>query len=605
MKRVLRLKAIVPLVIVLGLVTVAWSLVVDRVVELSVERIGTLLVGARVDLAEADLRIREGSIILRGLEVTNPDRPMTNLFVADEIVADLALRPLLEKKVVIDTIAVRGVRFGTARATSGALEQPSESSEEARGLVAQWADQLRVPPLSFEGLGSAVDVGALSPDSLRSLREARAALDRAQQSTGEWESALADLDPRPRIDSARSLVAQLRNFNPLRLGPSGIVNLANNARTSLADLESLRPGLEALDSTTRVGVAALQASVLALDVARNADYAYARGLMQLPSLDAPDLSTSIFGDAVVQWVRPVMYWAQIAERFVPPGLDPRNRPGPKRARLAGTDVSFPGRSQFPQFLVRHGEIELELGGEGGAAGGYAAVIRGLTTEPAVYGRPTEISVARTQGRRGPTSVTASAMLDHVESPGSDSLAFSGDGITLPTFELAPLGARLVLGQGSTQLSLRRDGPEFTARMGWNATSVRWETMRATPAPSAAPAIGTRAWVEDLLWRTVSSLQQVRIDVELGGTMSAPTIGITSNVGDAISQALQRELGREIQRAERRLRAEVDAMVDDEIRRARSVVGSLTEGMVQRVGIPLTELDDVEAQLRREIERRIP
>ena len=88
-------------------------------------------------------------------------------------------------------------------------------------------------------------------------------------------------------------------------------------------------------------------------------------------------------------------------------------------------------------------------------------------------------------------------------------------------------------------------------------------------------------------------------------MSAPTIGITSNVGDAISQALQRELGREIQRAEQRLRAEVDAMVDDEIRRARSVVGSLTEGMVQRVGIPLTELDDVEAQLRREIERRIP
>ncbi len=45
MKRVFRLKAIVPLLIVLGLITVVWSLVVDRVVERSVERIGSLLFG--------------------------------------------------------------------------------------------------------------------------------------------------------------------------------------------------------------------------------------------------------------------------------------------------------------------------------------------------------------------------------------------------------------------------------------------------------------------------------------------------------------------------------------------------------------------------------
>ena len=82
MNRLLRLKAIVPLVLVFALIGIGWVLMVDRVIELSIEGLGTMLVGARVDLAEADLRIREGSIVLRGLEVTNPDKPMTNLLSA-------------------------------------------------------------------------------------------------------------------------------------------------------------------------------------------------------------------------------------------------------------------------------------------------------------------------------------------------------------------------------------------------------------------------------------------------------------------------------------------------------------------------------------------
>jgi hypothetical protein len=109
----------------------------------------------------------------------------------------------------------------------------------------------------------------------------------------------------------------------------------------------------------------------------------------------------------------------------------------------------------------------------------------------------------------------------------------------------------------------------------------------------------------LLWRTVSGLERVRVDVQLGGTLADPTFGITSNVGDAIAGALQRELGREIERAEQRLRGEVDRLVNAQIGRARSTVGSLAEEVSQRIGIPLAELDEVEAELRREIERRIP
>ena len=84
--RIIRWKAAAPLALFLALVAMGWYFFLDATVRRSIEAIGTELVGAKVDLAEADVRLREGSVTLRGLQVTNPDAPMTNLFEVDEIV---------------------------------------------------------------------------------------------------------------------------------------------------------------------------------------------------------------------------------------------------------------------------------------------------------------------------------------------------------------------------------------------------------------------------------------------------------------------------------------------------------------------------------------
>ena len=81
---------------------------------------------------------------------------------------------------------------------------------------------------------------------------------------------------------------------------------------------------------------------------------------------------------------------------------------------------------------------------------------------------------------------------------------------------------------------------------WQEVEKDWQAGR----------IGSRAWADALLWRTVSGLRSVSIDARFSGTVSAPRVDISSNVGEALAASLQRDVGIEarVTEAETRLAA---------------------------------------------------
>lgn len=609
--RVTRWKAAVPLGATLVLVAVSWWLLLDLAVERAVEYVGTEIVGARVDLASADASLSRGSVVLRGLEVTNPDKPMTNLVQSDEIVARIRVLPLLEKKVVIDTMALRGVRFGTPRRTSGAIAKKSASTGRVGRAISEWANRVRIPPLNLQGLTSVVDVARINPDSLRTITQARAIAQRGDSLRDRWRGELSRLDPQPQIDSARALVARLRQADVRALGLTGTRDLVGSARGSATRLGQTTDRVKAFEDRVKTGAGGLRSQVDGLAQARQADYAYARGLVNLPSLDAPDLSPALFGEMAVERLKPVLYWLNLAEEYLPPGLDPRREIGPDRVRASGTTVRFPRAQALPAFLLVYATADAELGGEGAAAGRYAATLTDLTSAPALSGRPTRFAARREGGSRGPRAGGIAATLNHVSAPLKDSIRAALDGVSLPSVALPAAGATLALGSGAVQLRLVRSGDNVEGSMSWSSNAVRWargDTAGPSSRPTAEPSIGSPPWAQDLLWRTVSRLTSVEIEVRLAGRVTAPSIGVRSNVGQEVAQALRREVGDEINRQEQRLRAEVDRRVDAQVREAERRVAEVQTQVEAAVAAKRTELEQVKAELEnqiRELTRRLP
>ncbi len=596
---ILRPPGLLVFALVLVLIGVVWWLLADTLVRHAIERTGSSIVGAKVELDAVDLRPSQGAVHLTHLQVANPEAPMRNLLEADQISVDLLLEPLLTKKVVVQNLSVTGVRFDTPRKTSGALENPDPEAGAAWRQVSQWASRVKLPSLNLEGLGGVVRTEAISPDSLRTVQRARALVSGVDSMRTAWESRVRELNPRPRIDSLQAVVQRLESFQMTPRTALQLPALLREGRGALDGLTSLQSDITALDQTVRSGVDSLRSGVAGLPALRQQDLAYARGLLNIPTLDAPEISPALFGSTALAWLKPVLYWTRTAERYLPPGLDPRNRPGPSRTRAEGTTVEFPGRATYPKFLLERGELGLEIGGSGAAAGRYSALVQDLTTAPALVGKPLRIEVGREAGVQGPRGLSLTAVLDHTGEVLRDSVAVGLSGVDLPSVTIGGLDGTLDLGPGDASLDVRRVGDRLDARMHWASSSLSWKRSAAgadSTAGAGAPSFGSPQWARDLVWRTLSGIGQVQLDMGLSGSMESPSVTISSNLGQAVAASLKKELGGQIAEAEARVRQEVDRQTQPLIQQATSRVDEVRTGVAQRVDEQRKEVDDLRARL---------
>jgi uncharacterized protein (TIGR03545 family) len=603
--KLFRWKALIPLGLFVLAVVLGWTLFVDRLIRLGIEAGGTAAVGARVDLASARLRLFHGDLRLRGLAVTDPREPMRNLFSVDEILVDLDVRALLEKKFDAESVAVRGLAFGTPRKTSGALPPKRQSPSSGSSLLqtaSSWAQQVQLPGLDLRGLGQPVDVARVSPDSLKTIALARALAAQGDSMRAAWARELAAADPSPVIDSGKALAARLQHTDLRHLGITGARNAATSVRTSLDAVKASRNRLTALQHSVTAQVDSLRGRVAALDRARAEDYAYARGLVHLPSLDPKDVSAAMFARMALDRLVPQLALLSAAEQRIPPGMLPQKHAGPKRQRMAGTTFVFPLAHTYPSFLIGFAEGTFTLPGRTTMAGSYVGRLTGLTTEPAVYGRPTTFLAERSGAIAGPHEMRVAGSFDHTGAVPRDSLMAHLEGVRLPAADLGAVGARIDLSRGVMDLALARSGDQLRGRWAVATDSALWSRLRDSAAADTASAarIGTRAWLDALVWRAVSSLRHVDVAATITGTLASPQVDVSSNVGGEVSRALQQALKGEVARAEAQVRARVDSLVGQQVAAARAKLAALNTGPLAQIAGDQQQLDGVQAQLEQRL-----
>jgi hypothetical protein len=241
-------------------------------------------------------------------------------------------------------------------------------------------------------------------------------------------------------------------------------------------------------------------------------------------------------------------------------------------------VRFPREHALPGFLLRTAELSFQLDPAAAQPKRYAGRLTGLTSDPALYGRPTLFEASA-------PAVTAGAMLDHVHATPRDTAGATVQGVRLPVLQLPSLPMRLDPGQGTAQLGFALRGDTIRARWGLRSTHVQW-------ARDSAP----RSTVTDLVWSTLSRITDLQVDAGVTGTLSQPRLSVRSNLDEAIAARLRAMVGDEVAAAERRLRAEVDRQVDPAIAPARARVAAVQTEVLGRLAQERARLDQAQKDL---------
>ena len=587
---IFRWRAVGPLLLLFVILAVLWWLFADTIARRETQRVGTQILGAKVEIQDLHINLRAGDVTIRGLTIASPHEPFKNLLQADELVAEIDVIPLTEKKLIIDRIAANGLRFGTARATDGRVAAKSGGgggasiAERAMAETREWASQFQFPLLQLATGKLSID--SLDPRRLSTLPAAAALAARADSTQQALQAAAQGLNLGATIDSATATLEKLKTARATDL------NTLNEGRHAIEQIKRARDRVTALERGMKTGLAGLQSGLAGLDSARRRDYAMARSLLKLPSLDAPAIGRALFGPVAVKPFERVLYYTQLARRYMPPGLLPHASAGPARARRAGEDVRFPKEQALPRFLLRTAELSFLLRPNSDQPQRYAGKLTGLTSDPALYGRPMLASASGPQ-------LSAGAMLNHLRGTPVDTVGATVGGIPLPAFDVPGLPLRLTPGDGTTQLGLKLDGDTIHARFALHTTNAKW---------SGDSGIRNTT-IGDVIWRTVSGISNVQLEARISGELQKPELAVRSNLDQAIATRLHAIVGQEVAAAERQVRARVDALVKEKVDPVRAQVNTVQTQAQTQIAQQRARLDELQKQLEqrmRELTRiRLP
>jgi hypothetical protein len=124
MKSTLKLLAI----IATGLI-ICYVALIDSLLKQVLEQQGSQLLKAKLEVSELQSSLFPPSLTIYNLAATNPDEPLRNIISADEIIITPQIKSLLKKKILIDSVTIKNLRFQQRRASSGAIEGLTPNSK--------------------------------------------------------------------------------------------------------------------------------------------------------------------------------------------------------------------------------------------------------------------------------------------------------------------------------------------------------------------------------------------------------------------------------------------------------------------------------------------
>lgn len=510
---------------------VHWGL--DPLLRYSIVATGEAILGAKVDMADLSTSLFDGELAVDGLAAANPQKPFRNLAEAERMHLKFDVGALLRKRVVVTDGLIRGLKFDSERATSGALESSAEAADEGPSML---------DPVMTAASDAAVGwLGDLQGRFEEDL-EAKLATPRVVgELEDRWKSQYAALQQQ--ADELRAKCKELeRDFSEIKKNPL----------RGMQQLESLQKQLTAVKAelkTTLADIQALPAQAksdrAAIDAARKQDEEFLRDSLKIAKTDGNQLTEYLLGDTAHGYLASCIGWVQYVRSWVPKTKMER----PARAR--GTNVLFVDRPR-PKCLIERVSLAgtAQLGGQPLE---FTGLLTDASTEPELHDRPLQLQLVA----RGAVGGEAHLTIDRRAGASHDALVLDCPHLLLAERTLGNADNLAVLvapGEASIAAKIELEGEQLTGTI---------HLKQASTLAAHTPALHDDR-IATMLSDSLRGVDRLEADVTLAGTLRRPKVTIDSNVGPQLAEGLSGAARKYFTERRDRLAAKVQGKVDEQL-----------------------------------------
>jgi uncharacterized protein (TIGR03545 family) len=539
--KVVRWTGVLAFLVLCALAAGLWALFVDRYAERAIERTGTTVVGAKVELAKADVSLSPLGITLVGLQVTNPDAPMTNAVEVGRIAFHMDGPNALRRKVIIEEMSVENVRLNTPRKTSGAVAgaggpTPLERLAELPSFV----------------IPNVAEAFAKEKADLRSLKLLAGAAADGEAMKTRWDGRLKELEAAMDVDKYEKRYAELK----AKTGKLSVGGLVGGAKDVAALQKQVRADIQTVTDAKKAFAADLAALKQVAADAPGAVRDDARRVVEKYSLTPSGLaniSRLLFGPKIEGQVRSALRWNDRLSPFLERVKEKvKGKEVVKPLRAKGRDVRFRENEPLPDFLARLAKVSISL-----PQGDFAGKIENLTSEQDVLGRPLEFSFSA-EKLKGLRSAALDGTFDRTDPAARRDVlslrlrGYEARGVKL--VESASLPVALEEGLADLDVRATFEKGALKAEITVGLRSARLAVGQGETRP------GLAGRVDAAVRRALAGVTGLSLTAEVSGAPDALDLKVRSDLDDVLKAAVGSLVRGELAGFEQDIRAAIDREV---------------------------------------------
>jgi uncharacterized protein (TIGR03545 family) len=526
-----------------GLITIFNLFFLDGIIKGIIEDRASLAVGAKVEIGDLRFKIFGLSVDIQNLQVANPEEPMRNSVEIGSLAFDLRAAPLLKKKIVIERMKVLDLAWNTPRKTSGALPPRLQKKLETRktpSAIGAKAEK-RVEECVLPNFAILADLKKRSPEELLkgvNLQSAAFLGDYSKKVSAAketWEKRLKELPTREEIEKDVKSFRTLKDQRPKDL--TQLPTYLEKANALQKKINDTQKNLTTAQQEFQTEMNHLKTSLQEVEKLKDADVktVMAKLGVQIPS--AKDLICVLLGKEVAHKVNWALGMYRKLSQYTSKGKPKEEKEKPKPVpRMRGMDVRFPITRGYPDFLLELAEFSVRPDMKK-ASGVFAferlaGELRGLTSHPAIYGKPTLFKLNGSMVGNLAKDFALAGQFDHRKSLADDRIDLNVKELRVertgtPGSQESPL--RLASALLNVNGSLRVKGEALDGHVLLDIFNPK-------------VSVGSSAAILGDLLKNMGSFD---LSIAIGGTLDQPSIGLSSSATKTLTSGLENLVQKEM------------------------------------------------------------